>query len=144
MRVVKNSASLTAVNVVEQEYGYFEPPPLMLLDLLAAGVAAVLATRLRRLTGVTITAASGVQRLQALRQRTGLTHLDISSSYLQGTLAGAALQAMPRLTSLHVCDCDLQSQRVVAAFASALQHLTQLQHLHLRGSPSLGRLAPSL
>ena len=98
-----------------------------------------------------VATTSDIQRLQALRQCTALTHLDISGSYLQDCLAGelaAALQAMPRLTRLHACNCALQSQRSVVAIASALQPLTQLQHLHLArsrlGEAGLAALAPAL
>ena len=110
-----------------------------------------LATQLQKLTGIRVTAACAVQQLQALRQCTGLTHLDISNSELQGFLPvelRAALQAMPRLTLLRVCNCKLQSQVVVAALASVLQPLTQLQHLHLArfcaGEARLVALAPAL
>ena len=149
MRVVKNSASLTAVNEVYETYD--TSLPLMLSDLLAAGVASGLAIRLRKLTGMTVTAEGAAQQLQALQHCTSLTHLDISGSYLRDCLVvdlAAALQAMPRLTCLHMCSCDLQSQLVVAALASALQPLTQLQHLHLAncriGEAELAALAPAL
>ena len=148
MRVVKNSSSLTAVNMY---YPYGAPLSLLLLDLLAAGLASGLATRLRKLTGIAVEAACADQQLQALRQGTGLTHLDISGGHLQDCPAvevAAALQAMPRLTRLHMRSCNLQSQRVVAALASALRPLTQLQHLCLSGSrlgeAGAASLAPAL
>ena len=149
MRVVKNSASLTAVNVVGELYCI--AMPVMLSELLAAGVASGLATRMRQLTGMTVTAEGAAQQLQGLRQCTSLTPLDISGSYLRDCLAvelAAALQAMPGLTRLNIHFCDLQSQRAVAAVVSALQPLTQLQHLHLAncrpGEAELAALAPAL
>ena len=120
MRVVKNSASLTAVSLMEP--WKYAPPPVMLLDLLAAGAASDLATRLQTLTGINVTAACAVLQLQVLRQCTGLTHLDISGSDLQDCLAvelAAALQAMHRLTRLRIC-CEVKSQRIMSALASAL------------------------
>ena len=148
-RVVLNSASLTAVSFVDQ--GYETSPPPMLPDLLAAGLASGLANRLRQLTGIRVQAACALQQLQALRQCTGLTNLDISGSDLQDCPAAnlaAALQAMPGLTRLHLCSCTLQSQRVAAALGSALQSLTRLQHLHLARSrlrqAGLAALVPAL
>ena len=78
----------------------------MLSDLLAAGAASGLATRLQTLTSIRLTESYAEHQLQALRQCTGLTHLDISASDLQDCLAvelTAALQAMPSLTRLHMC-----------------------------------------
>lgn len=115
-RVVMNSASLAAVSFVDQ--GYETSPPLILSDLLAAGLASGLASRLRELTGIRVQAACALQQLQALRQCTSLTNLDISGGDLQDCPAlnlAAALQAMPGLTCLHLCSCILQSQRVAAA-----------------------------
>ena len=123
----------------------------MLFDLLAAGANSGLATRLQKLTGLEVHAAFADQPLQALRQCTSLTHLDISGSDQQDCLASgpaAALQAMHRLTRLHMCSGDLQCPDMMAAFASALQPLTQLQHLHLArcrlGEAVLAALAPAL
>ena len=108
-RVVKNSASLTAVNVVEQEYGCYTPHPLMLSDLLAAGATSGLATRLRVLTGITVTAAFAVQQLQALRHCTSLTHLDIRGRdlqvYLKQHCQQAALELTAALQGLHLLTC---------------------------------------
>lgn len=109
MRVVKNSASLTAVNFVAREY-YTLPPP-MLSDVLETGATSGLATRLQKLTGIKVAAACADQQMQALRQCTSLTHLEITGSSLRDRLAGelaAALQAMSRLVGLHVCHFNLQ------------------------------------
>ena len=123
----------------------------MLSDLLAAGATSGLANRLRNLTVRYVTAACAVQQLQALRQFTGFTHLDIGGSRLQHCLTvelTSALQAMPRLTRLRMCCRHMQFQDVAAALISALQPLTHLQHLHLERShlkgPGLAALAPAL
>ena len=148
-RVVKNSGSLTAVDLVCIRS--CTSSPLTLSDLLAAGAASGLATRLRQLTSIEVEAACAAQQAQALQQCTGLTHLDISSIGIQECLEvelAAALQAMPRLTRLRVCGYYLRSQHFVSALASAVQYPTQLQHLHLArnvmGIAALAALVPAL
>ena len=155
-RVVKRSANLTTINTVG--LSYYKSSPLMLPDLLAAGAASGLATRLRKLTGIAVEAAYVPQQLQALRQCTSLTHLDIRGSGLWSYLGQsgqqaaeeltAALQGLPSLTRLHVVGYETYSDSCMTRLASALQPLTQLQHLHLAehntGVAALAALVPAL
>ena len=91
-----------------------------------------------------------------LQQCTGLTHLDVSGSDPEDWLPAqrqqaalgltAALQGMHRLLRLHVR--ELQCEGSEAALASALQPLTQLQHLHVQhsclGDAGVAALVPAL
>ena len=127
------------------------PRPLTLSDLLSVGAASGLATRLCKLTSMEVTAACADQQLQALRQCTGLTHLHISVIDLQERVSvelAAALQGLHSLTRLHVSGYKLRGDNVVVPLASAVQHLTQLQHLHLAkndiGVAALTALVPAL
>ena len=132
--VVRNSARLTAVEYVELGDGTLLP--LMLSDLLAAGAGSGLPARLRKLGGVQVSAECAEQQLQALRQRTGLTHLDINGTALQNRSAEesrqalmklkAALQGMRSLTCLHLRWWILQSEVAVTTLAPVLWPLTQL------------------
>ena len=155
-RVVKNSTSLTAVSLFTEQPFAQMAPPLTVCNLLTAGAATGLATRLRKLTGIQPHAEDTAQQLQALQLCTSLTHLDFDGRQLGNWLAqhgpqgaallSAALQGMGGLTYLRVGSCCLQSQHA-AVLASALHPLTQLLHLHLPGSlrgAGVAALAPTL
>ena len=140
------------------EVGYATFLPLMLSDLLAAGAASDLATRLRKLAGIQIAADCAVQQLQALQQCTGLTHLEFRGKGLQHCSAEqghptaaeltAAFRGMSKLTVLCIQRWKLQFRGVEAALTPALWPLTQLQHLHIVDSrleaAGVEALAPAL